>query len=382
MLDKLIGLILLLSLTACGSNRKNGEIDFDKDVFTPEYATGYSIKQSSEGNNQSKLFITNTPWQGDGTLSTQFLLLDDGHEVPPGYKGQVLRGQAKRIVCMSSSHVALLDWIGEADRIVGISGKNFISTPSVVERLDEIAEVGYEGNIDYEQLVAARPDLVMLYGVNNASTMEPKLKELGIPFVYIGDYTEQSPLGKAEWVRFIAEITDNQDIAKTQFNQEAEKYNKIKDDNDLLLCIRPEVMLNIPYGDVWYMPGPDNYMIQLIKDAGGDYIYKDGKGTDSTPIDFETAYQLVEECDIWLNVGQVNSIDELIAAVPKLKDAPIIGNRMVFNNNARTNSNGGNAFWETGITNPSKILDDLTSIFFNECDIDSLSGYSYYKRLR
>lgn len=379
-MKKLFGLTLLLGLMACGGAKK-GDIAFDQDVFEPEYATGFSIKQAPGDDSGSKLFTTLSPWQGNSNVSTQFLMLDTDCAIPSDYNGQILRGEAKRIVCMSSTHVAMLDRIGEADRIVGISGKNYISTPSIVDRLDEIAEVGYEGNIDYEQLVAVRPDLVMLYGVNGASSMEPKLKELGIPFVYIGDYTEQSPLGKAEWMRFVAEITGSQDVAKAEFEKEAEKYNKIKEKFSLLKCDYPDVMLNIPYGDVWYMPGPESYMAQLIEDAGGEYIYKDGKGSDSTPIDFETAYQLVEECDIWLNVGQVNSIDELIAAVPKLKDAPVIKNRMVFNNNACTNAKGGNAFWETGITNPSKILDDLTSIIYNECDINNVSGYSYYKRL-
>ncbi len=43
--------------------------------------------------------------------------------------------------------------------------------------------------------------------MSGASGMESKLLEMGIPFCYIGEYLEQSPLGKAEWLVAIAEIT-------------------------------------------------------------------------------------------------------------------------------------------------------------------------------
>lgn len=37
---------------------------------------------------------------------------------------------------------------------------------------------------------------------------------MGIPFCYIGEYLEESPLGKAEWLVAIAEITDSREKAK------------------------------------------------------------------------------------------------------------------------------------------------------------------------
>ena len=55
------------------------------------------------------------------------------------------------------------------------------------------------------------PDIVLLYGVNGASPVESKLRELDIPFIYIGDYLESSPLGKAEWMVALAEIVGRRD---------------------------------------------------------------------------------------------------------------------------------------------------------------------------
>lgn len=79
---------------------------------------------------------------------------------------------------------------------------------------DAVADVGFDGNVDYELLLAQRPDLVLLFGVSGASGMEPKLREMGIPFVYIGEYLEESPLGKAEWLVAVSEITDSRQKAK------------------------------------------------------------------------------------------------------------------------------------------------------------------------
>ena len=43
-------------------------------------------------------------------------------------------------------------------------------------------------------LLSLDPDLVQLYGVNGTNLMEDKLKELDIPFIYVADYLEESPL--------------------------------------------------------------------------------------------------------------------------------------------------------------------------------------------
>ena len=105
----------------------------------------------------------------------------------------------------------MLDALGQVDRVVGVSGRNYISNKYVTTHPEAVADIGFDGNIDYELLLAQRPDLVLLFGVSGASGMESKLLEMGIPFCYIGEYLEESPLGKAEWLVAIAEITDSRE---------------------------------------------------------------------------------------------------------------------------------------------------------------------------
>ena len=55
----------------------------------------------------------------------------------------------------------------------------------------------------------------------------------------------------------------------------------------------PKVMFNLPYQDVWYMPSDDSYMVQLVEDAGGAYIYSGKNPTGgSKAISLEEAYSL------------------------------------------------------------------------------------------
>ncbi len=48
----------------------------------------------------------------------------------------------------------MLDAIGEAGRVVGVSGIDYISNPVISANRDSIGDVGYEGNINYELLIS------------------------------------------------------------------------------------------------------------------------------------------------------------------------------------------------------------------------------------
>lgn len=82
---------------------------------------------------------------GADSVTTWLFIVRNGEEVPEGFAGQVLKGDAKRIVAMSSTHIAMLDAIGEVRCITGVSGIDYISNPDIQARRDSIGDVGYEG---------------------------------------------------------------------------------------------------------------------------------------------------------------------------------------------------------------------------------------------
>jgi iron complex transport system substrate-binding protein len=122
-------------------------------------------------------------------------------------------------------------------------------------------------------------------------------------------------------------------------------------------------MFNLPYQDVWYMPSDDSYMVQLIEDAGGTYIYK-GRNTSggSKGISLEEAYMLVSEADVWLNVGQCSTMNELRSSAPHFAHTDVVLSGEVYNNNRRCTRAGGSDFWESAIVRPDVVLSDLATI--------------------
>lgn len=371
-------LLLLLALALAGCNNKSSKLtDFNRLVYTPEYASGFDI-QGAEGRQSVLLTVTN-PWQGADSVAAQLFIARDGESALEGFEGQVLTGIAERIVCMSSTHVAMLDAVGEVGRVVGVSGIDYISNPDIQARRDSIGDVGYEGNINYELLLSLDPDLVLLYGVNGASGMEPKLRELGIPFLYVGDYLEESPLGKAEWLVALSEVVGKRAEGEKVFAEIPARYNALKQRVAENALDAPSVMLNTPYGDSWFMPSTESYAVRLIKDAGGDYIYKKNTGNASTPVDMEEAYLLALAADMWLNVGMANSLGEVKAACPKFADTRCFLGGRVYNNNRRTNAAGGNDYWESGVVHPDLVLRDLVKIFHPELVEEP---FVYYKQLK
>ncbi len=363
-------------MLACGRQKSSNLSDFNQELYAPSEASGYSI--SGKEGSESSLLTVSSPWQGADSVSSYLFIARAGDEAPLAFDGQILDGEAKRIVTTSSTHIAMLDALGAADRIVGVSGINYITSPEIQNRRDEIADIGYEGNFDYEALLATDPDIVLLYGVNGANSMESKLRELDIPYIYIGDYLEESPLGKAEWIVPIAEIIGERTKGEETYAAIASRYNDLKKKVEENAIDAPSVMLNVPYGDSWFMPSADSYMAKLIKDAGGDYIYKKKTGNTSLPIDLEEAYTLASQADFWLNTDRMTSLSTLAAKCPKFTDTRAFRNGCVYNNTLRANAAGGNDFYESGITNPDLILRDLIGIFHPEL---SDSTFYYYKKL-
>lgn len=369
--------VMLILLASCGGNKTSQVEDFCKEVYMPEYASGFDIK-GADGK-ESVIITVRNPWQGADSVTTQLFISRDGETVPDGFTGQVLDGSARRVIAMSSTHIAMLDAIDAYNTVVGVSGIDYISNPDIQSRRDSIGDVGYEGNIDYELLLSLDPDLVLLYGVNGASPMEGKLEELGLPYMYVGDYLEESPLGKAEWMVALSEIVGKRSKGEKVFAEIPARYNTLKKKVTDIVLDAPSVMLNTPYGDSWFLPSTGSYVAQLVSDAGGEYIYKKNTGNTSEPIDLEEAYKLTSEADMWLNVGMANSLEELKKTCPKFSDTRCFINGYVYNNNLRTNSAGGNDYYESAVVNPDLVLRDLVKIFHPELIEED---FVYYKQLK
>lgn len=367
-----LSLLCLFFLASCISNKKTSLEAFKQDVYTPEYASGFKIVGAD--NAASTLIRVFNPWQGAENVEMSYFVSRNGEQAPAGFTGPVIPAGAQRIVCMSSSYIAMLDALGQVDRIVGVSGINYVSNPYVLSHKDSIKDMGPEMN--YELLLGLKPDIVLLYGIGDAQTaVTDKLKELAIPYIYMGEYLEESPLGKAEWLVVLSELTDSREKGIEIFREIPERYLALK---ALTKSSeeRPTVMFNTPWNDSWVMPSTKSYMAQLVADAGADYIYKENTANSSTPIGLETAYGLIQKADYWINVGSAATLDELKTINSKFSDAKAVREKTVYNNNLRLTATGGNDYWESAVVRPDVVLRDLIHIFHPELVSDS----PYYYR--
>ena len=97
--------------SACGGSSGPVLSDFTTEIYTPAYASGFDIR--GNGNNASTLVSIRNPWQGGTNVEQHLLILRDDAKAPADFAGQVVKAPVRHVVCMSSSHVAMFDAIGQ-----------------------------------------------------------------------------------------------------------------------------------------------------------------------------------------------------------------------------------------------------------------------------
>ena len=366
-------MMLVLLFSACNSSPKRGGLLNGELVYQPKYAQGFAIYKNGE----SMLLKVTNPWQYAANVELNYLLKTDA-------KPEVLNEikiPVGKVVCMSTTHVAFISALEKIPSIAGVSGLRHVSDPAVVQlsRENKILEMGYDTNLSYELLCSLAPDVVFAYGVaGEFATVEKKLNELGIKVVYIGEYLENTPLGKAEWVVAMAAFLGEMEKAEKIFEKIENSYNgvreKVKNPDK-----KPLVMMNIPYKDVWYLPGTLNYMVKFIEDAGGKYIYPENGKRESDPLSIEKAFVLAQTADYWLMGNSPKNLDDLKAIDPRMAEIPAFREQKVYNSNLRTNDFGDD-FWESGIVKPDVVLKDLIKILHPEILPDH--ELYYYRHLK
>ena len=281
-----------------------------------------------------------------------------------------------KIICMSSSQVAALAQIDADSTVAAVSGLKYLTNPDLHKR--NCPDIGYEASLDYEKILSLHPDLLVTYTI---SASEPqylsKLKSLGIPVLVIFEQCESHPLAKAEYVRLFGALTGRLERADSCFSSVRERYCSLADSVAKTCDDRLKVLMNIPYGDAWYIPGADNYMTRLIQDAGGEVLGA-MPGRNSSVVSLEKAYEISQKADIWLNPGHCTTRQQL-SDVHHLFPAfgPLARSLPIYNNTLRTNSEGGNDFWESGAVRPDLVLEDLVKIFSSEQE-----GLHYHLELK
>lgn len=265
-----------------------------------------------------------------------------------------------RLVCMSSSHVAALSAIGAVSAIKGVSGLRYVSDP-LIDR-SEVVDVGYDASLDYEAILKLEPDLLVTYAVGGAEPVYvTKLRSLGVKTLVLHDHLENHPLARAEYVRLFGALTGRSHLADSVYADVRDRYLSLS--RSVEVDERVKVLINIPYGDAWYIPGKDGYMSRLVEDAGGEILGAKPGSSASSVITLEQAYEYSLEADLWLNPGSCRTREELAKAHHMFPHfGPIRHGLPIYNNIRCVNEAGGNDFWERGAVRPDLVLEDLITV--------------------
>jgi iron complex transport system substrate-binding protein len=376
---RFILIITLFTTSACGRrDRKRADI-FRKAGNEIERAERFTLEKK-DGWTEVKII---NPWQGATDVSQIYYLVKRGSELPAGLdSAAVIFVPLKKIICMSTTHLAMISAIGEGKSIVGVSGTNFIYSAELNKNVERgfILDVGYEANLNKELILKISPDLIMIYGIGSESAgYMGKIKELGTKIIINADYLETDPLSRAEWIKLFGALYCKESLADSIYKSEVAEYDKLKSYIDQNTTNKPKVLLGLPFKDTWYISPGNSFIGKLISDAGGDYLWMNTNSSMSMPYGIESVYLQGMKADFWLNIGSVTSKNEISNVDQRLDDLPCFKKDDLFNNNKRITVNGGNDFWESGSLYPHLLLKDIAIILHPE--IFSEHELTFYRKI-
>ena len=375
-------LVILLIVSSCTnrtesrSNKKESEL---YNNISLEYAKGFTIEEKDN----HKFITIKNPWQGAENIEYKYVLVNKNEEIPKlSGNYNIIRTPLKKVVCLSTTHVAFIDVLNETNSIVAVSGTDYVNNSKVRKRIDEkqIVDIGFDNSLNYELIASLNPDLVITYGVGGqVASYNQKLNDLGIQTIVIAEYLENEALGKLEWIKLISTFYNKEEVAQEYFNKTREEYNNL-----LVLTEKienkPKVFFGLPWKDVWYVPGGKSYLAKMVEDAGGDYIWKTNESKESLPFDIESIFIKGSEAEFWLNTGSINEKQDILKIDERFRSFKPFNGAEIYNNNQRNNKYGGNDYWENGLVEPHIILKDLIKIFHPE--IIPNHQLVYYKTIK
>lgn len=351
-------------------------VDHFPDKIRVEYSTAFSV----EYHDTYKVVTVSRPWPGaEGGFT--YLLVQRGTDAPSTVRAdRVIEVPVKSIVTMSTSYLPCLEELGVLETLVGHETFAWVYSKAVNELITdgEIKEVGTGPTVNVELLLEMSPDLIMAYGLGNEWDSHPKLEEAGLPYVINAEWNEKTPLGRAEWIKYIALFYNKEAEANAYFDNVVEEYSELSE-LAASAAEKPSMFMGTPYQGTWWVSGGGSFAARLFADAGADYVWSDDDSTGSLMLDIETVFENAGEADYWVNTGYWNSLADVEAADERFVEFKAYKTGMMYNNNLRMGPGGGNDYYESGPVKPNVVLADLIRIFHPELLPDR--ELYYYKKL-
>ena len=283
----------------------------------------------------------------------------------PWQKGKVMQqlaignGQwAERVVCTSATHIGFIHELGMKDKVVGVSRPDRIYNLTNEER-QRIVDIGDDFQPNMEALLLCKPDLVIISSYVEGDALPQQIQAFGIPVIYCNEWTETTPLARAEWIRVFGAVLGRLSKADSIYAGVCDAYERMRAMGDGQLAM--SIMSGMSWRGTWYVPTGGTFMGKLFKDAGAAYRYANNPSTSSIPLNLEQVIQDFADADVWVG-ADVRTLSELKAMDAKHTWFQAYQTGQVYHYLKRSLSSGANDFWESGVVHPERILQDLQKV--------------------
>lgn len=298
-------------------------------------------------------------------------------------KATRIKSPCRKIAALSSIYATMFCELGADDYVAAIDNIDYVNNASILRKFNQgrLKELAKGPVVDLEQAVVLQPDIIFTFGMGEGERdKDKKLQQTGIPVAISIDHLEESPLARAEWIKFFAVFVNRESRADSLFSKVEKNYfhlKKIAGESRN----RPTVFNEIKYSDSWYMPGGKSFVAQLLNDAGADYLWKDDPKAGSLPLSFEQVFAKARDADFWINLSTLRTKKELLGFESRYAEFKAFRNGNLYNNTKHTNSKGYSDYWETGMIYPDRILSDLVQVFHPELRSRIGKEFYYYERI-
>jgi len=271
-----------------------------------------------------------------------------------------------RVVALSSAQIGYMLRLGEQGRIVAVGDGKYVADSALYQNVaaGAVAQVGSGPTLSLEKLMGLQPQLVMSFATGGGQDDYERIEALGLPLMLTSEWQEEHPLAKVEWIKLYGMLFGVESRADSIYEQSKLVYLVTKsfaETNKGQIPDCPRVLAGMSYGGVWYAPGGNSYTAQLIKDAGGSYLWA-GDSSRELRFSLEEIIALADSADIWINPGMFSTPEEILAAEPRAARIKAFKEKRVYQNDGRRGPGGGNDFYESAVTYPEELLREMTQI--------------------
>lgn len=360
---------------SCSQQTERTGANTNSQIIKLSYAKRFTIKKEKD---YTVLELFGNKQNNDVTAT--FILYKNQK---PDYNKEAffVKTPVKRVASMSSIYTTMIEKLNELKSVIAIDNIDYYNNASVQTLVEQhkITELSKGPHIEVEKTLALNPDLLLTFGMGNPKNdVDAKLLQANLPIAISLDHLEETPLARYEWIKFIACFFDKEAVADSLFKKVETHYKELKTLTEQS-TIKPKVLTEMKYGDVWHVPGGKSFISNLLRDAGANYIWKDDNQTGSITLSFENVYAKAKDCDVWINMYNVNSKKELTSYDERYSLFKAFKEDKLFNNNKIQNSKGFSNYWEEGISNPDEALADLIYIFHP--DLLPNHQFTFYKKI-